>query len=109
LKAAPIGFLAAIAFAGAAFAQQSPAEVTDAEIARYKSTAQKGCREAGLARSDPQERIDIFCNCVLATLEKTMKRAEWQQAYFYSLKNQEAEERAVLDPHVKNLGVCRVG
>ena len=109
MRAATIGFLAAVTFAGAAFAQQSPSEVTDAEIARYKATAQKGCRDAGLARNDPQERIDTFCNCVISTLEKTMKRTEWQQAYFYSMKNQEAEEKTVLDPHVKNLGVCRVG
>ena len=106
---AAIAFLAAVTFAGTVFAQQSPSEVTDAEIARYKATAQKGCRDAGLARNDPQERVDTFCNCVLATLEKTMKRTEWQQAYFYSMKNQEAEEKGVLDPHVKNLGVCRVG
>ena len=109
MRAATIGFLAAVTFAGAAFAQESPSEVTDAEIARYKATAQKGCRDAGLARSDPQERVDAFCNCVLATLEKTMKRTEWQQASFYSMKNQEAEEKAVLDPHFKNLTVCRVG
>jgi hypothetical protein len=99
---------AAAAFAGLAFAQESPSEVTDGEIARYKATAQKGCRDAGMARGDPQERVDTFCNCVLKTLEQSMKRTEWQQAYFYSIKNEEARENAVLEPHVKQLAACQV-
>ena len=100
-------FLVTAALAGAAFAQQSPSEVTDAEIARYKVTAQMGCREPGLARGDPQDRIDAFCNCILTTLEKNLKRTEWQQLYFYSHTKQDVEERVVLEPHIKGLAVCR--
>jgi hypothetical protein len=98
--------LAALA-AGAALAQQSPSEVTDGEIAKYKATAQKGCRDTGMKYGDPQEKVNAFCNCVLSTLEQSMKRAEWQQAYFYSLKGQEADEKLVLAPHVKQLSACR--
>jgi hypothetical protein len=35
-----------------------------------------------------------------------MTRAEWQQAYFYSMKGQSKEERQVLDPHLKNVALC---
>jgi hypothetical protein len=107
LKLPGFAFFVAAGLAGAAFAQQSPSEVTDAEIARYKQTAQQGCREPGMARGDPQEMIDAFCNCILATLEKNLKRTEWQQLYFYSLKKQDVEERVVLEPHIKGLAVCR--
>lgn len=100
-------FFIAAALAGAAFAQQSPSEVTDGEIARYKATAQKGCRDAGMSSGDPQERVDTFCNCMIQTLEKSMKRTEWQQAYFHSLKNEEAQENAVLEPHVKQIAACQ--
>jgi cytochrome c556 len=107
LKAAAVGFLVAAALASAASAQDAPSEVTDAEIARYKATAQMGCRQAGMAKGDPQAQVDAFCNCVLQSLEKTMKRPEWQQAAFYSLRNDENGEKKVLAPHVQNLAPCR--
>ena len=103
----PLVLVTAALAAGAALAQESPAEVTDGEIARYKALAQKSCREPGLARGDPQEKVDTFCNCVIATLEKNLKRTEWQQLYFYSQKNQEEQEKIVLAPQVKHLIACR--
>ena len=107
MKARAALFFIAAALGGAAYAQESPSEVTDGEIARYKATAQKGCRDAGMSRGDPQDRVDTFCNCMLQTLEKSMKRTEWQQAYFYAFKNEEARENAVLEPHVKQIAVCQ--
>ena len=100
--------VAAAALAGVALAQESPSEVTDGEIAKYKAVVQKGCREPGLARGDPQEYVDKFCNCILATLEKDVKRAEWQQLYFYSFKQKdEDQEKVILAPHIKGLAVCK--
>ena len=96
----------ACAFAVPAFAQKEPAEVTDGEIAKYKQLAAGGCREAGEKQGDPKEKTDAFCSCVISTLEKTMKRPEWQQAYFYSLKGEAEREREVLGPHLKNVGAC---
>jgi hypothetical protein len=100
-------FLFAAALAGAALAQESPSEVTDGEIAKYKAIARKACREPGIARGDPQESIDSFCNCIMTTLEKNLKRPEWQQLYFYSIKNQMEQELEVLTPHRRNLAGCR--
>ena len=100
-------FLIAASFAGAALAQESPSQVTDGEIAKYKAIAQRACREPGMARGDPQGAIDTFCNCVMTTLEKNLKRAEWQQLYFYSIKNQMEQELDVLAPHKKDLAGCR--
>jgi hypothetical protein len=107
LRAATVGLLLAAALASPLHAQDAPSEVTDAEIARYKATAQTGCRESGMARGDPSVKVDAFCNCVLESLNKTMKRPEWQQAYFYSLSKDEDGEKKVLAPHVQNLAVCR--
>ena len=53
MKVPGFAFFVAAGLAGAAFAQQSPSEVTDAEIARYKQTAQQGCREPGMASNCP--------------------------------------------------------
>ena len=96
----------ACAFAVPAFAQKEPAEVTDGEIAKYKQLAAGGCREAGEKQGDPKEKTDAFCSCVISTLEKTMKRPEWQQAYFYSLKGEADRERQVLGPHLNNVAAC---
>jgi hypothetical protein len=107
LKASAAGVLLAAVLASPLHAQDAPSEVTDGEIARYKEKAQSACREPGMARGDPQAKVDAFCNCVLASLNKTMTRPEWQQAAFYSLRNDENGEKKVLALHVQNLAFCR--
>ena len=107
MKSLRFVFLFAAALAGAALAQDSPSEVTDGEIAKYKAIARQASREPGIARGDPQESIDSFCNCIMTTLEKNLKRPEWQQLYFYSIKNQMEQELEVLTPHRRNLAGCR--
>lgn len=103
---AALGFFAALALAGAVHAQQSSSEVTDAQIAKYKKSAYAACREPGIKRGDPEARVDAFCSCMIATLEKSMKRTEWQQAYFYSLKKDNAREGAVVAPHAAGIKQC---
>lgn len=107
MKAASAAFLLTALLAGTVSAQDSPADVTDGEIARYKAKAQNVCREAGMKRGDTQVKVDAFCTCMIDTLSKSMKRPEWQQAYFYSDKNLEKDEEAVLAPHLGRLEVCR--
>lgn len=96
----------ACAFALPVFAQKEPAEVTDGEIVKYKQLAASGCRDAGEKQGDPKEKIDAFCGCLISTLEKSMTRPEWQQAYFYSTKGQTKDEMQVLSPHLKNVATC---
>lgn len=99
--------IAAALLTGAALAQQAPSEVTDGEIAKYKKAAYEGCREPGLAQKHPEATVNEFCSCMIATLDKEMKRTEWQQAYFYWVKKQDAEAQAVLNPHKSKLAACR--
>jgi hypothetical protein len=104
---AALAVLFAVFIAGPAGAQKEPSEVTDGEITKYKATARTACTEAGTKRGDPKEKVEAFCSCVLDTLNESMTRAEWQQAYFYSLNNRAAEEEKVLSPHMGKLGRCR--
>ena len=99
-------FLVALLIAGTADAQNSLFEVTDAQIEKYKKDAYEGCREPGIKRGDTEARVNAFCSCVIATLEKSMKPVEWQQATFYSLKNDEVRHRSVIDPYRANLKSC---
>jgi hypothetical protein len=94
-------------FSAAAFAQKEPSEVTDKEIERYKLTAKNACMEPGLAKGDPRERVEALCSCIIGALNKSMSRSEWQQAFFYSQRNQAEEERKVLAPHFPKPGECR--
>jgi hypothetical protein len=102
-----LALLLACLFSAPVAAQKEPAEVTDKEIAKYKALADTSCREAGAKQGDPKEKIDAFCGCLLTTLNKSLTRPEWQQAYFYSIKGQTKEEMAVLGPHLKNVAACR--
>jgi hypothetical protein len=99
-------FVLAAMHAAAVHAQNEPSEVTDKEIARYQASARDACMQPGLARGDPQEKVEAFCSCMLEMLNKRMSRSEWQQAYFYSLKNQPDDERRVVAPHLSNLDAC---
>jgi hypothetical protein len=102
-----LALLLACLFSAPVAAQKEPSEVTDKEIAKYKALADTSCREAGAKQGDPKEKIDAFCGCLLTTLNKSLTRPEWQQAYFYSIKGQTKEEMAVLGPHLKNVAACR--
>lgn len=106
MKIRSLALLLAFLIAGPVAAQKEPAEVTDGEIAKYKALAASSCQDAGTKQGDPKEKVDAFCGCLVATITKTMTRAEWQQAYFYSMKGQSQEERQVLDPHLKNVALC---
>ena len=98
--------LLACAVSAAAFAQKEPAEVTDNEIARYKTSAETECRVGAAGKGDPAD-VAAFCSCLFASLNKTMTRAEWQQVYFYANTAAEgARAREVLDPHLKK-SECR--
>ena len=100
-------FFLAAALAGAAVAQESPSEVTDGEIAKYKKAAYAGCREPGIKRGDPEARVDAFCSCMIAQLEQSMKRPEWQQAYYYFYKNDTEQHNKVLAAHLPNVKHCK--
>ena len=94
------------AFSSALLAQNAPSAVTDKDIERYKAAAKNACMEPGLAKGDPKERVDALCSCIIGGLEKTMSRAEWQQAYFYSMRKRPEDERKVLAPHLPKPEVC---
>ena len=97
--------LLAFAVSATAYAQKEPAEVTDGEIAKYKNTSESDCRAGAAGKGDPAD-IAAFCSCIFESLNKTMKRPEWQQAYFYTLKGEEPRVREVLAPHLKQ-ATCR--
>jgi hypothetical protein len=98
--------LLAVLICAPAVAQNEPSEVSDNEIAKYKALAASSCQDAGTKKGDAKETVDAFCGCLIATISKTMTRVDWQRAYFYSMKGQGEEERQVLAPHLKNVGVC---
>ena len=107
IRSAVLAAVCIVFLAGPAIAQQEPSEVTDGEIAKYKRIAVAACTDGGVARGDPKEKVDAFCECLIDTLNKSMTRAEWQQAYFYSMKKQDKDEANVLSPHVSKLAQCR--
>ena len=81
--------------------------MTDGEIDRYKMTARNACIDSGAAAGAPQDQVLAFCGCVLDTLTGSMTRPEWQQAYFYSIKDRAEDEKAVLAPHMAKIQACK--
>ena len=89
-----------------AAAQKSASEVTDAQIRDYKRAAEKSCLETGKARGDPPEKVASFCKCMTGVFEKNMSRAEWQNAFFFSVQKREKEEANVFGPHLTKVRGC---
>jgi|SRR5688572_24987048 hypothetical protein len=99
----------AILAAGSAYGQETAAQVTADQVAVYQAAMDRGCRNAGHRRGDPQARVDAFCNCMMKTLETSMTPDEWKRAVLHALKRQDREEMAVLRPHMSKVQACSPG
>lgn len=106
MKLRVIAALMCCTFAGAALAQKSATDVTDAQIRQYKATAENACLESGKSRGDPIARVTEFCKCMTGVFEKNLTRTEWQQLYFLASQKRESEEVNVLGPHMGKIRVC---
>jgi hypothetical protein len=91
-------------------ASQSPEgfrEVSAAQVSFYQLGMETGCKDAGRRRSDPPERVETFCNCMMKTLKEHATQEEWQRAYFHSRKREDREEMQALAPHMPKVQACR--
>ena len=107
MKLRTLVVLLACACAGPVAAQQSASEVTEAQVAAYKADAAKACKDGGQKAGDPPAKIEAFCGCLVEVLNKNMTAAEWRQAVFFAQKNQVAEGKKLVAPHMAKLDVCR--
>jgi hypothetical protein len=105
MKRRSLALLLAALICAPVAAQKEPTEVGDADIAKYKTSSEAECRAGAAGKGDPKD-VEAFCGCIFASLTKSMTRAEWQQAYFYSTKNEPARVREVLGPHLQK-AECR--
>jgi hypothetical protein len=106
MKIRTLTALLTCAIAGSAWSQKTASDVTDAQIADYKRTAETACRDGGKQQGDPQAQVEAFCGCMIETLNKNMTPAEWKQVVGYARNNQSKEEREALLPHLSKLD-CR--
>ena len=100
---------AAITLAWAATApaaQQSAAQVTDAQVSNYKRVAAESCREGGKKQGDPEVQVNAFCGCLMETLDKSMSAAQWREVVSYSLNQQLEQEAKALSPHLAKAKAC---
>ena len=102
--------LAALPFAlllvSAAGAQQSPSEVTDSQLMRYRFIAEEDCRAAARKEGHPAEAARTACQCGYDVLIENMTRAEWQTGYFYYRQQLVREESKVFAPYLPKLKHC---
>jgi len=73
----------------------------------YKSGIKKGCTDQGVSRGDGVAATDVFCQCVLDVLESNLSREKWQEATFAVQNKQDAQERRILGPYLKEMQGCR--
>ncbi len=102
-----IAILLFIFLVPAAWTQESAAQVTDAQIDLYQRGIAIGCKAAGQRAGDPVEQVNALCDCVLNGLKAEVSRAEWQQAYLFSLRHDPRGEQEIIGPHMQHLSMCR--
>jgi len=88
-------------------AQESPTEVTDAQISLYQMGLELACKNSGRRRGDPPEKVEVFCSCASKTLKQNATRAEWQNAYFFNRKRLSREEKEALAAHLPQVESCK--
>jgi hypothetical protein len=99
--------LALLSIANSTFAQETPSDVTEAQVLTYQLGMDTGCKHAGRRRGDPTDKVDAFCKCVMKTLKENASQAEWQQAYYFSRKRQDRDEAQTLAPHMPRIQMCK--
>ncbi len=99
-------FVVATIAACAAAAHDSPASVTPLEIQQYKFGIERGCRDAGARRADPPAQVDIFCSCVIDTLNQNLSTFDWQKATFFGQQNRDKEEAQAMGPALDKIEKC---
>lgn len=97
-------FALAISVAGA---QESPTEITEAQVDFYQLGIETGCKDAGRRKGDPVEKVEGFCSCMMRTLKAQLTSEEWRQAAFFSRNHQAREEMQIIGPHMTKIQECR--
>jgi hypothetical protein len=96
-----------ILISSVAYAQDQATDVSDDQVAMYKTGLEMGCRDAGRRRGDPVSKVDGFCTCMMSALAASVSHSEWQQAFFHSVRKRDREEMMVLKPHLSKLQACK--
>jgi hypothetical protein len=91
---------------GCTSAPRSPADLSDADVDRYRFGLYRDCVEAGTARIEPPSVTDAICDCVYEELEGQVGEGEWRQATFLFLSGREDEERRLLMPFLRQAAAC---
>lgn len=90
-----------------AFAQETPAEVTDEQVASYQSGLEADCRRVSLRNGESAERADGYCGCYINVLKSELTPLEWRQVYFHWVRHEVGDARAVVAPHTRNVAACQ--
>ena len=96
-----------VPFVPPALAQESPEDVTEAQVTRYQLGVETGCKHAGRRRGDSPDLVDGVCNCVIRVLRENVAFSEWQRAYYFSIKRLDREEAQALAAHMPKVKMCK--
>ena len=98
--------LSAALLATSSMAQETAAEVTDAQIALLKTGMHTGCQKRGIERGHDPAKVNAFCDCMSRTLETTVTREDWQQLYWLEWHGEHAQEEALLAKWLPGVKAC---
>lgn len=88
-------------------AARTPADITEAEVARYRFGLDQECRAAGRLRGETPASIVQFCDCVYETLQHNARGEEWRRLVHLNDNGQADEERRALAPLTVGVAACR--
>ena len=73
-----------------------PENITPAQILILKSSIEQGCKHRGREVGDSPQKVDAFCECISAELNKSMSETEWKDLIIYAASNRTAERDQLL-------------
>lgn len=90
-----------------ASAQETPADVTDAQVAEMRAGLEPGCIARGRARGAPEHDVVSFCTCMTKVLDANVPADTWRRMTWLASQHRQEEMLPSLNSLAPLLQTCR--
>ncbi len=90
-----------------ASAQDTPADVTDAQVAELRASVEPGCIARGRARGAPEHDVVSFCSCMTKVLDANVPIDTWRRMTWLASQHKQEEMGQSMNAFAPLLQACK--
>jgi hypothetical protein len=88
-------------------AQETPSEITDAQIGEMRASLEPGCLARGRARGASEHDVVSFCTCMTKVLDANVPMDTWRRMAWLGSQHKQAEAFQLLSSFAPMLQPCK--